>query len=156
MQSLTNGSDLGQAICLCHDTFHLEKARLHCLKAFILHSSLQAPRGLRKGAEGLKGVFPVSIRLESTFESIAAACWPKATASEAPTWGAFPSSTWASLSCLEMAIQPFLPSSFRNPVAFGSARKGKEGAFPLSPWPKNLVQVHRGGISAIWNSERSK
>ena len=37
MQSLTNGSDLGQAICLCHDTFHLEKARLHCLKAFILH-----------------------------------------------------------------------------------------------------------------------
>ena len=27
---------------------------------------------------------------------------------------------------------------FRNPVAFGSARKGKEGAFPLSPWPKTL------------------
>ena len=65
------------------------------------------------GAQGYARAFSLSIRLESTFESIAAACRLKATASEAPTWGAFPSSTWASLSCLEMAMQLFLPSSFQ-------------------------------------------
>ena len=82
------------------------------------------------GAQGYARAFSLSIRLDSTFELIAAACRPKATASEAPTWGAFPSSTWASLSCLELAMQPFLPLFCRNPVAFGSARKGWEGYFP--------------------------
>ena len=59
------------------------------------------------GAQGYARAFSLSMRLETTFEPIAAACRPKATASEALTWAAFPSSTWASLSRLEMAMQPF-------------------------------------------------
>ena len=39
------------------------------------------------GAQGYARAFSLSTRLETTFESIAAACRPKATAREALTWG---------------------------------------------------------------------